>query len=49
MKHRGWGAKVLEVLILLTPETHWFTVGIGSILLLDNILNLSLFSYQLLF
>ena len=44
MRHRGRGVKVVGFLIFLTPETHWFSVGIGSILRLDYILNLFSFS-----
>ena len=39
MRHRGRGIKVVGFLIFLTPETHWFSVGIGSTLRLDYILN----------
>ena len=40
---------VVGFLIFLTPETHWFSVDIGSILRLDYILILFSFFYQLLF
>ena len=50
MSQRGQGVKVVGFfLIFLTPETHWPSVGISSILRLDNILILFSFSYQLLF
>ena len=49
MRYRGRGMKVMGFLIFLTPETHWPSVGISSILGLDNILILLSFSYQLLF
>ena len=49
MKRRGREVKVKGFLIFLTPDIHWLSVGIGSILRLDNILILFLFSYQLLF
>ena len=49
MRHRGQGVKVTRLLIFSTPETRWFSVGMGSILGLDNILILFLFSYQFLF
>ena len=50
MKRRGLGVKMVVLLIFLTPvsknqKTHWLTVGIGSILRLDNILILYSFSY----
>ena len=38
MKHRGRGVKVIGLLLFLASETHWWSVGIGSILRLDNIL-----------
>ena len=38
MRHRGRGVKVVyRIFNVLTPETRWFLVGIGSILRLDNI------------
>ena len=37
MKHRGRGVKVVELLLFLASETHWLSVGIGSILRLGNI------------
>ena len=49
MKHCGRGFKMIGLLIFLTPETRWFSVGIGSILGLDNISILFSFSYQFLF
>ena len=49
MRNRGRGLKVVGFLIFLTPDPRWFSVGICSILRLDNILILFLFSYQLLF
>ena len=49
MRQLGRGVKVVGLLIFLTPETHWTSVGISSILRLDNILILFLFPYQLLF
>ena len=49
MRHRGRGVKVVGFLIFLTPETHWFSVGIDSTLRLEYILISFLFSYQLLF
>ena len=48
MDHRGRGDKVLGLLLFLASETHWFSVGIGSILHLDNIFILFSFSYQFL-
>ena len=46
------GVKILpplffEFLVFLTPETRWFSVGIGSIIHLDNIWILFSLSYQL--
>ena len=49
MGSRRRGVKVVGIFILLTPATQWFSVGIGSILRLDNIFILFSFSYQLLF
>ena len=49
MSRRGRGVEMVGFLIFLTPVTHWFSVGIGSILRLDNSLSLFSFSYQLLF
>ena len=49
MRHSGRGVKVVGFLIFLTPATHWLSVGIGSILRLDNILILFSFSHQLPF
>ena len=46
MKHRGRGVKVVGLLLFLASETHWLSVGIGSILRLDNIFILFSFSYQ---
>ena len=37
MRHRGRGVEVVGFFIFLTPETHWFSVGIGSIIRLDHI------------
>ena len=47
MRHRDRGVKVIGFLIFLTPESRWFSVGIGSILRLDNILILFSFSYHI--
>ena len=49
MSRRGRGIKVVGFFKFLTPETHWFSVDIGLILRLDNILILFSFSYELLF
>ena len=49
MRHRGQGVKVVGFLVFLTSETHWVSVGIGSILRLGNIFILFSFPYQLLF
>ena len=49
MRHRGRGVKVIGLLIFLTLETRWFSVGIGLILGLDNILILFSFSNQFIF
>ena len=38
MKRCGRGVKMVGLLISLTPETHWLSVGMCSILRLDNIL-----------
>ena len=37
MKHPGQGVKVVGLLLFLALETHWLSVGIGSILRLNNI------------
>ena len=37
MKRRGREVKVVGLLIFLTTETHWLSMGIGSILRLYNI------------
>ena len=46
MSHRCRGVKVVGfyIHVFLTPETHWFSVGIGSILRLDYIVILFSFS-----
>ena len=38
MRRCGRGVKVVGLLIFLTRETRWFSVGIGSVLRLDNYL-----------